>query len=130
MRHGVSWDALGIDAKNDRRREDRQAIKVPIEVTGFAADGKFFAEATVTTNISESGCSFQLQRRLERGGIVAIKLTGGSPSPAPQEHPFLYQVVHVTSVEHGWAIGTTKLQEASVWAAIASAGEERIHRAS
>ena len=130
MRNSVALDALGIDTKNDRRREARQIINVPIEVTGFGADGKFFAEVTVTTNISERGCSFQLKQRLERGGIVAIKLTGEGSPTAPKEHLFLYQVVHATSDERGWAIGTAKLQEASVWAAITSVVKEKIRRAS
>lgn len=120
MRNCVVWGQLGIDAQPDRRREHRRTIDVPIEVTGFASDGKFFAERTVTVDVSESGCSFRLRRVVERGGIVAIKLIAESEPHSSANDPFLYQVVYATNQGREWAIGTAKLQEQSLWAAIAA----------
>jgi PilZ domain-containing protein len=129
MRGNVVWDELGIDTM-PRRREMRRAISIPIEVTGFAKDGKFFAERTVTTNVSESGCSFRLQRDLERGGIVSIKVLAQAPFHRLEDEPLLYQVAHATQDACDWAIGTAKLQAESVWSEAVLKAEEKVQRAS
>jgi len=114
MRSAMTWEQLGIEANQDRRRESRIALSIPIEVTGFDTTGKFFVESTETTDISESGCGFALQHNLERGGIVAIKAaTNGA-----QQHrrrPLLYQVARSTPESSHWIIGAAKLQPESIW---------------
>lgn len=124
MRGSVVWDELGIDAV-PRRREMRRSIRIPIEVTGFAEDGKFFAERTVTTDVSESGCSFRLKRDLERGGIVSIKVLAPAQCKRSGNEPLLYQVAHATLDARGRVIGTAKLQEESVWSIAVPEAEEK-----
>lgn len=130
MRNGVAWDELGIDTLQDRRHEERREVSLRIEVTGFAKDGRFFAERTVTTNVSESGCSLRLSRGLERGGIVAIKLLQGDQVRASGDEPFLYQVVYTTRDKLGWAIGTAKLQEKSIWASTHTVAQAEVSQTS
>ncbi|HEV2490728.1 MAG TPA: PilZ domain-containing protein [Candidatus Acidoferrales bacterium] len=103
----------------------RRAIMIPIEVTGFAKDGKFFAEKTLTTNISESGCSFRLERDLERGGIVSITVLARAQCHRSGNDPLLYQVAHTTQDARGRVIGTAKLQEESVWSLAVREAAER-----
>lgn len=115
MESAVNWEELGIEANRDRRKETRIVLAIPIEVTGFDAEGKFFSVATKTVDISERGCSFWLKRRVERGGIVAVKVTmKGRKHPADQR-PFLYQVARTTMSGAGWVTGAAKLQAESVW---------------
>lgn len=130
MRNSVDWDELGIDAIPDRRRESRLTIGIPIEITGFSKDGKFFAEKSVTANVSESGCSFRLHRMLERGGVIAIKILSNSQFPVPPDDPLLYQVIYATKDEKNWYVGAAKLQEASIWSALALPAERGERQAS
>jgi DNA-binding Lrp family transcriptional regulator len=115
METTVNWEELGIEANRDRRREARIPLAIAIEVTGFDAQGKFFSDATKTVDVSERGCSFRLKRRVERGGIVAIKVTVKSRKQQSEQRPFLYQVARATADGEGWIIGAAKLQPESVW---------------
>lgn len=124
MGNSIAQSQLGIDAPHNRRREARMAISIPIEVTGFAQDGKFFAETTVTADVSESGCSFRLQRGLERGGVLAIKVLAREKLSTTRHEPFLYQVIYAAKDARDWAIGAAKLQEESVWSVTAHGLEE------
>ena len=114
METTVNWEELGIEANRDRRREVRIPLAIAIEVTGFDAHGKFFSDATKTVDVSERGCSFRLKRRVDRGGIVAIKVTVKNRKP-PEQRPFLYQVARATADGDGWIMGAAKLQPESVW---------------
>lgn len=114
METTVNWEELGIEANKDRRRESRIPLAIAIEVTGFDAGGKFFSDATKTVDVSERGCSFWLKRRVERGGIVAIKVMVRSHKQSEQR-PFLYQVARATAHGEGWITGAAKLQPESVW---------------
>ncbi|MFZ0640759.1 MAG: PilZ domain-containing protein [Candidatus Acidiferrales bacterium] len=115
MQDTVNWEELGIEANKDRRREARIPLTIPIEVTGFDVDGKFFCEATKTVDISESGCSFPLKLCLERGGIIAIKVLVKDLKKKSEQRPFLYQVARSTLEGDYWMIGAAKLQPESVW---------------
>jgi hypothetical protein len=114
MESTVNGEELGIEANKDRRREARIPLAIPIEVTGFDIDGKFFCEATKTVDISESGCSFSLKRAMERGGIVAVKVMV-KDRKKKMERPFLYQIARSTAEGKHWIIGAAKLQPESVW---------------
>jgi PilZ domain-containing protein len=129
MRNGIAWDELGIDTLQDRRREKRRAVRLSIEVTGFGNDGRFFAERTVTTGVSESGCSFRLRRGLERGGIIGIRLLPDGQIHTSENEPFLYQVVYATRDKLDWAIGTAKLQEKSIWSATVTMAQAEVGQA-
>ncbi|HKF51305.1 MAG TPA: PilZ domain-containing protein [Candidatus Acidoferrales bacterium] len=115
METAVNWEELGIEANRDRRRESRIPLAIPIEVTGFDAQGKFFSDATKTVDVSERGCSFRLKQRVERGGIVAIKVVVKNRKQESEQRPFLYQVARATADGDDWIIGAAKLQPESVW---------------
>lgn len=116
MQNAVNWEELGIEANQDRRREVRIPLAIPVEVTGFDAEGKFFSDTTKTVDLSESGCSFRLKKRVERGGIIAIKVVIKDRRKKKNEpRPFLYQVARATQDENWWVIGCAKLQPESVW---------------
>lgn len=114
MHDAVNREQLGIEASQNRRRESRIALAIPIEVTGFDATGKFFIENTKTADISESGCGFALRHNLERGGIVAIKALT-KDNQQHRRRPLLYQVARSTPEGGYWIIGAAKLQSESIW---------------
>jgi hypothetical protein len=117
MHSSAEWGELGLQENRERRRESRFPIRVPIQVTGFGRDGRFFIEETRTVDVSESGCSFTLKRAVERGGILAIKVRAGEGEnvKSPLSKPLLYQVARAVDEENGWIIGAAKLQPESIW---------------
>jgi hypothetical protein len=126
MHSTVDWAELGIQEHRDRRRETRQPRRVPIEVTGFSQDGKFFVEETRTVDVSESGCSFTLKRSVERGGILAIKVLVQEHAGAASGKPYLYQVARAVEERDGWVVGAAKLQAESLWdIAFPDSGEQK-----
>jgi len=115
MRAQVNWEELGIQANQDRRSESRLLLSIPIEVTGFGADARFFRELTTTVDISESGCCFGLQREVPRGGIVAIKVMLKEYAKDNFARPFLYQIARAVEDQKRWLVGAAKLQPESIW---------------
>lgn len=126
MQLAVSWDELGIADYHDRRLENRVALSIRIEVTGFDLERKFFTETTHTIDISKSGCGFLLKRRLARGGILVIKiLAADGPQPAGPRS-FLYQVARSTPEASRWITGAAKLQPESLWSAVFPEAESAV----
>lgn len=115
MRGQVNWEELGIQANQDRRREPRLPLSVPIEVTGFGTDARFFRELTTTIDISESGCCFRLQREVPHGGIVALRVMLKEYVRNKLAHPLLYQITRAVEDQHCWLVGAAKLQPESIW---------------
>ncbi len=115
MRAQVNWEELGIEANQDRRSESRLPLSVPIEVTGFGTDARFFRELTTTIDISESGCCFRLLREVPRGGIVAIKVMLKEYAKDNFARPFLYQIARAVEDQNHWLVGAAKLQPESIW---------------
>ena len=115
MRTQVNWEELGIQANQDRRREPRLPLSVPIEVTGFGTDARFFRELTTTIDISESGCSFGLPREVPRGSIIAIRVMLKGHAKDHFARPFLYQIVRAVEDPKCWTVGAAKIQPESIW---------------
>lgn len=115
MRAQVNWEELGIQANQDRRSESRLLLSIPIEVTGFGTDARFFQELTTTVDISESGCCFRLQHDVPRGAVVAIKVMLKEYAKDHFARPFLYQVARAVEGLNCWLVGAAKLQPESIW---------------
>jgi len=115
MHRQVNWEELGIEANQDRRHESRLPLSIPIEVTGFGTDARFFSELTTTIDISESGCSFRLRGEVSRGTIVAIKVMLREYAKEDFARPFLYQIARAVADTNSWIAGAAKLQPESIW---------------
>lgn len=115
MQSLISWEELGIADYHDRRLEPRIALSMPIEVTGFDVEGRFFTEITRTIDVSKSGCGFSLKRRVRRGGILAIKFLREDGKQSAGHKPLLYQVARCTTEMLGGRVGAAKLQGESLW---------------
>ena len=115
MKAETNWEELSAEANRDRRREKRIRLVFPIEVSGFDRSGRFFSEHTVTADVSESGCRFQLKTEVERGAVVAVKLVSRHPNRLKPERPFLFKIARVVEETGGWTLGATKLQPDSLW---------------
>ncbi len=124
MNAATNWQQLSEEASKDRRRERRIHLAFPIEVSGFDINGRYFAERTATSDVSQSGCRFPLQTEVGRGTVVAIKLVSREPGSAQPGRPLLFQVVWVARGEKGWTLGASNLQRENLWCvAFPSPGE-------
>jgi hypothetical protein len=113
-KESTNWNELSTEASHDRRKEMRILLAFPIEVSGFDTDGKFFTERSVTMDISESGCRFQVKSQIERGGVVALKVLQRNGSGA-SDRPLLFKVARVIRENDRWTLGAVKLQPESIW---------------
>ncbi len=115
MRTWMDWaSVLVAEVAQDWRREGRSPLALPIEVFGFDTQGRFFAEPTLTLNISDTGCSFKLTRESEPNAVVAIKLLANGSQPPP-DRGLLFQVVWVRREDGGWVYGAAQLQKETPW---------------
>ena len=115
MKAETNWEELSAEASRDRRREKRIPLVFPIEVSGFDRNGRFFSERTVTADVSENGCRFQLKTQVERGAVLAIKLISRQTNRPQPERPLLFEVARVAEEKNGWILGAAKLQPESLW---------------
>jgi hypothetical protein len=111
----TNWGELSTEASHDRRKERRIPLAFPIEVSGFDTNGKFFAERSVTMDISENGCKFQLKSQVERSSVLALKVFHRNGSGSFPERPLLFRVARVIQEDDGWTLGAVKLQPESIW---------------
>ena len=112
---GTNWEELSSQAKTERRRGKRVPLVFPIEVSGFTSDGRMFWEKTKTLDISERGCRFILERELQRGEDIAIKLLSRDDPRSPAAKPLLFRVAWCTRIGARWRVGVLKLQSKNIW---------------
>jgi len=100
---------------SDRRRGKRVVIAFPIEISGFDAAGRIFRECSVTSDVSEQGCKFDLLRELKGGDVIAIQLVSPGKDRPKKSKPLLFEVAWVCPSMHGWTLGALKLQPENIW---------------
>jgi hypothetical protein len=115
-RAGSPWQELSEEARRDRRNERRVNLAFPIEIFGFDIANHYFTERSVTSNVSQGGCGFELKTEVDPRTVVAIRLVsrdGGQPFP---HRPVLFLVSWVKEEKKGcWAVGASKLQPEKLW---------------
>jgi hypothetical protein len=110
------WAELSEEAQRDRRTERRVNLSFPIEIFGFDKSNHYFTERSVTINVSQGGCGFEIKTPVAARTVVAIRLVsrrGGQPFP---HRPVLFVISWVKKMEKDrWAVGASKLQPENLW---------------
>jgi hypothetical protein len=109
------WQALSLEVREDRRQGKRVPLALPIEVSGFDRTARLFFERTMTLDVSEAGCRFQLKTPLERGDMVAIRLLSGQKDEPSAGKPVLFQIMWSIREPEGWTVGALRLQPENIW---------------
>jgi hypothetical protein len=99
----------------ERRREPRKPLALPIGVSGFDRNGRFFTERTATLDVSSLGCRFPLRAELGKDSVVAIRLLRTGDSLESDSPPVLFRLAWVTQTEQGWTLGAEQLQPDQPW---------------
>jgi c-di-GMP-binding flagellar brake protein YcgR len=92
--------ATGTAPVQERRREKRIDLRLPIHVRGKDYEGKEFEERTLSENLCRGGVAFGIRRRLGPGASLEIHI----PLPAPtgaadDEFSTVGRVVHIGNAE-------------------------------
>ena len=111
----TDWEALAREAMRDRRKGKRLPLRYPIEVSGIDLAGLSFTERGATVDVSQAGCRIVMQKKLERGDVVAIKVTARPDHHEPKDKATLFQVIWISRHEDGWMVGMLKLQTDEIW---------------
>lgn len=98
-----------------QRREQRYPLIIPIEVSGIGRDGEPFCENTLTSNVSERGCRFSLQRELEKDAIVAIRVLRTLAGFPGDPRLVMFQIVYIKQEQSAWTMGAWTLQPDVAW---------------
>jgi hypothetical protein len=108
------WHARRPDASLDRRREQRIALRFPIEVSGLDQREQFFSEKTATDDISEHGCRFKIKAGVHPNLVVKVRLTSAASEPASRAS-VEYKIARVEKAEDGLIVGAAKLGAGNLW---------------
>jgi len=111
----ADWQEVKIDRSRERRQQPRSEIRIPIEVCGFNKHSRFFTEKTVTHDVSDSGCRFNLRTEVEKESVIAIRVINHKNGCEVDSRPVLFQVNWFRELPDGYTLGASKLQPGPVW---------------
>jgi hypothetical protein len=109
------WDEMMEEAARDRRKEKRVGLNYPIEVFGFDRHGAYFAERTITQNVSPSGCRFEMKPEPDAQGVLAIRVVSREAGQTTAHKPMLFMVCWAQRAGRRWLVGASKLQTEDIW---------------
>jgi hypothetical protein len=88
---------------------------LPIGVSGFNREGRYFTEQTATFDVSNLGCRFRLSAEVGKDSVVAIRVSRRENGIAADSPPVLFRLAWVKQTEHGWTVGAEQLQPNRPW---------------
>ena len=97
------------------KRESRHASRRTIEVSGFDRNGRFFSERTLTSDISDNGCKFDLQTEVDRQSALAIRVIHRRHGLELDSRPVLFEVARMEPQPGGWTMGASLMQPIGPW---------------
>ncbi|HXZ13181.1 MAG TPA: hypothetical protein VEG64_12390 [Candidatus Sulfotelmatobacter sp.] len=97
------------------KRESRRTLSRPIEVSGFDRNGRFFSERTLTFDISDNGCKFNLQTEVDRQSALAIRMIHRRHGLELDSRPVLFEVARMEPQPGGWTMGASLMQPIGPW---------------
>lgn len=101
-----------MSASDEKRFALRITLRIPVVVSGRAADGSAWSEPTETDNISTTGALFHLNQLVERG--ERLYLRAHRPDGTPTE--VTASVVHIAPAVYGTArIGVRIIDPIENW---------------
>jgi hypothetical protein len=109
------WVGLSLERRRERERESRREMCHTIEVCGFDRNGRFFSERTLTCDISDTGCKFDLHTEVERESVLAIRVINRRHGQEIDSRPVLFQVARMNPQPGGWTMGASLVQPTGPW---------------
>jgi hypothetical protein len=94
----------------EKRREERLSVNIPVEITGIDRAGHLLNEQTFVKDVTEHGCRFDAQTRLQCGDIITVKPLEPGMRILTHEQPQLFEVVWAAYHRTGCTVGARKVQ--------------------
>ena len=109
-------DRLTGHTTSNHRRSKRIMIVFQIEVSGMDhLTGSIFHDRAATTDISEQGCQFTFQRKLNPGEHLSLCLVDTDFARVTGHKTQPFEVVWVERGPIGWTVGARKLEGKNIW---------------
>jgi hypothetical protein len=98
-----------------KRREPRFPLAFEIEVSGIDKDEQAFHVRTVTSTVSNFGCSFELPFGLDVDSIVMVRVLPTENGASEGTEPAMFQIVRSSKHQRRWNLGAWKMGLEHVW---------------
>jgi len=115
IKNTPNWGRLSLERGREPQRESRHEMSQTIEVCGFDRNGRFFSERTLTFDISDNGCRFDLHTEVERKSVLAIRVINRRHGHQLDSRPVLFQVARMDPQAGGWTMGASLMQPTGPW---------------
>lgn len=99
----------------ERRRCKRVGLSFPLEVSGFDGAGKLFRDRTVTTDVSDEGCRFDLLHEVRLEDTVTIQIVSRSDEKPTRSNHLRCRVAWVAPSKWGWSVGVEVHPQENFW---------------
>jgi hypothetical protein len=99
-----------VAVHDNRRREERLSVSIPVEITGIDRVGHLFTERTLVEDVTEIGCRFNTRTQMLCGEIVAVKPLEPGKKSMTHEQLQLFEIVWAAHHRAGCTVGARKLQ--------------------
>jgi hypothetical protein len=91
-------------------KERGMAIEMPIEVSGFDRNGKFFTLRAVTDEATRTGCRFRLPIEIDHTSILAIRAMARGTGLRDSATPVLFHVSGLEKDGNRWVLSAAAVQ--------------------
>ncbi len=94
----------------NRRREERLLVNLPVELTRIDPDGNAIIEQTTIEDVTSIGCRFTTQVEFHRGDIISIRPLASGPKSLEESEPQPFEVMWASKLGGRWTTGAKKLE--------------------
>jgi hypothetical protein len=101
--------------EQDRRKCKRVALSYPIRVSGLDYAGHMFSDLSVTTDVSQQGCRFDLLREVTLGSILSIQIVNRDTGNPHSSRASQFKVAWISPSLNGWSVGALILNPGNMW---------------
>jgi len=94
----------------NRRREERLLVNLPVELTRIDPDGNVLIEQTTIEDVTSIGCRFTTQVEFHRGDIISIRSHASGQKSLEESEPQPFEVMWTSKLGGRWTTGAKKLE--------------------
>jgi hypothetical protein len=116
MATSIDWHQLTKEVRQDRRGGKRVTLNYGLEVRGADEQGAFYVCGARTRNVSEHGCCFEIERKINRGEVVSLQVKRSNAQGEKQStKALIFRICWVTTEENLWIAGAEMAEQEKPW---------------
>ena len=98
------------EPSENRRREERLLVDLPVELSRPGPDGNALIEHTKIEDVTSIGCRFTTQVEFHRGDVISIRPLASGQKSLPKNEPQPFEVMWTSKLGGRWTTGARKLE--------------------